>query len=262
MTDWDAAAYDQRSALQRAMGAEVLALLSLTGEEHILDVGCGNGKITAEIAARVPHGQVVGIDSSRSMIDFASSNASVGRRPNLRFEVADACALPFRNEFDLIVSINALHWIPAQDRPLRSIYSALKSGARAQLRLVPAGKRQSLESTIEEVRRSSRWAGYFPQFHDPYLHLTPEQYTSLAEGCGFRVLNVSTADKAWDFGSRPAFLSFCSAMITLWTGRLPEAEVPAFITDVLDRYREVAASSAADENTFKFYQMDVTLVRD
>jgi trans-aconitate 2-methyltransferase len=257
--DWDAVAYDRRSALQRAMAEEVLALLDLNGTERILDVGCGNGKTTAEIAARVPGGEVVGVDSSRSMIDFSSSHYNPDIQPNLRFQVADARSLPFHGEFDLVVSLNALHWIPEQDKALRSIHSALKPGGRAQLRLVPAGERKSLETVIEETRVSERWSTYFQEFHDPYLHLTPEQYAAAAERNGLHVCRMNTADKAWDFESRPAFLAFSSAMLTEWTRLLPETEAPAFITDALDRYRSVAAAKPGEENTFKFYQMDVTL---
>src|SRR5262249_54133140 len=125
MTEWNASEYAQRSGLQKAMAAEVLVLLELEGAERVLDIGCGDGKITAEIAARVPQGEVVGVDASRDMIAFASSHFGPTVRPNLRFEVADARVLPFRNEFNRVVSFNALHWIPEQDKALRSIRSAM-----------------------------------------------------------------------------------------------------------------------------------------
>src|SRR5262249_60174888 len=115
MTEWNATEYSQRSGLQKAMAAEVLALLDLEGSERVLDIGCGDGKITAEIAARVPQGEVVGVDASRDMIAFASSHFGPTVRPNLRFEVADAPVLPFQNEFNRIVSFHALPWIPGQD---------------------------------------------------------------------------------------------------------------------------------------------------
>ena len=56
MTEWNAAEYATVSELQRAMAAEALSLLNLNGTEHVLDLGCGNGKVMAEIAARVPEG--------------------------------------------------------------------------------------------------------------------------------------------------------------------------------------------------------------
>ena len=132
------------------MAQEVLALLDLKDSERILDVGCGDGKITAEIASRVPRGSVVGVDPSSDMIGFARSHFGPATRPNLKFQVADARRLPFQNEFDLVVSFNALHWIPDQDAALGSIHSALISGGNAQLRLVAAGARKSLENVVEE----------------------------------------------------------------------------------------------------------------
>src|SRR5205807_9138500 len=118
MTEWDAAEYSRRSSLQKAMAQEVIALLDLNGSERILDVGCGDGKITAEIAARASKGSVVGVDPSRELISFAQDHFGPATLPNLRFEVADARRLPFKNVFDLVVSFNALHWIPEQQAAL------------------------------------------------------------------------------------------------------------------------------------------------
>ena len=260
MTEWDAAEYSRRSSLQEAMAQEVLALLDLNGSERILDVGCGDGKITAEIASRASKGSVVGVDPSRDMISFAQGHFGPATLPNLRFLVADARSLPFQNEFDLVVSFNALHWIPEQQTALTSIHSTLVSSGEAQLRLVSKGARKSLENVAEETRRTSRWNAYFQDFDDPYLHLTAEEYAAVAERSGFRVLRVSTKDQAWDFGSRMAFSGFCAVGCVAWTSRLPAAERTDFINDLLDRYQAVASPDSGEENTFKFYQMDISLL--
>ena len=260
MTEWNAAEYSRRSSLQEAMAQEVLALLDLNDAKRILDVGCGDGKITAEIASRVPRGSVIGVDPSGDMISFAQSHFGPAARPNLRFEVADARRLPFQNEFDLVVSFNALHWIPDQDVALRSIHAALILGGRAQLRLVVACARKSLENVVEEARQTPKWSAYFRDFHDPYLHLTSDEYAAVAERNGFRVLRANTRDHAWDFGSRAAFAAFSAVGCVEWTRRMPEAERQGFINDVLDRYRAVAADGSGEENTFKFYQMDISLL--
>jgi SAM-dependent methyltransferase len=81
MTEWNAPEYARVSELQKAMADEALSLLDLSGTERILDVGCGNGRITAEIAARVPGGSALGVDSSADMIAFASAHFGPALRP-------------------------------------------------------------------------------------------------------------------------------------------------------------------------------------
>src|SRR5215472_9624792 len=137
MTEWNASGYSRIAQLQERMAAEALGLLKLKGRERILDIGCGNGKVTAQIASRIPKGSVVGIDPSSDMIAFARNQFPTAEYPNLHLEVADARSLPFRDEFDLVASFNALHWIPDQDAALGSIRHTLKPDGMAQLRLVP-----------------------------------------------------------------------------------------------------------------------------
>lgn len=257
-TEWNAGAYARISGLQQAMADEALALLALQGAERVLDVGCGQGKITARISERVPLGAVVGVDPSHDMIAYAASHFAAGR-PNLRFEIADARTLPFDAEFDLVVSFNALHWIPEQDAALRSIRRAVKAGGRALLRLVTAGARKSLEAVVEETRCSARWRDRFSRFTDPYLRLTPAQYAALAKENGFRVVQMRSESKAWDFGSREAFHAFCAVGLVAWTSHVAEQDRRAFIDDVLDRYAASGAGDAKVADTFRFEQTDVQL---
>lgn len=258
MTEWNAPEYARISALQQAMAAEVLSLLDLRGTKSVLDLGCGNGKITAEIAARLPEGRVVGVDASADMIAFAAAHFSPATHPNLRFAVSDIRKIVFKDEFDLVVSFNALHWIPQQTEALRAIRSAMKSGASAQLRLVPKGERKSLEDVLEETRKSPRWASYYDGYQDPYLHLTAKEYAQLAEQNGLRLVSVNVKDKSWDFGSRAGFFAFGSVTFVEWTRRLPEEAKPDFIHDVLNRYSVIAD----DDKIFRFYQMDIRLAKN
>jgi ubiquinone/menaquinone biosynthesis C-methylase UbiE len=150
MTEWNADEYACQSTLQQTLADEQLARLTLAGTERVLDVGCGDGKITAEIAAQVPRGSVVGVDPSHQMIDFAANHFAPSAWPNLRFVVADARELPFRSEFDLVVSFNALHWVTEQEAALRSIHQALKPGGRAILQFVPRGPIRGLEDVVDD----------------------------------------------------------------------------------------------------------------
>jgi len=122
------------------------------------------------------------------------------------------------------------------------------------------GTRKSIETVLEETRNSPKWSKYFCEFRDPYLRLTQEEYCSVAQKSGFRLERVQTESKTWDFGTRAEFLAFSSVTMVEWTKRLPESLRPLFITDVLDRYQAVAAENPGEENTFKFYQMEVELM--
>jgi trans-aconitate 2-methyltransferase len=257
MTEWDAAAYNKQSALQKWLADEHLAGLHLDGTERVLDLGCGDGKITAEIADRLPHGSALGVDPSNAMIAFARQSFGPPARTNLDFAVADAAQLPYRNEFELVVSFNALHWVREQRAALRGIRDALRQDGSAFLAFVPRGARTSLEAVIEETRQSTRWAGYFTGYTAPYVHYTPDEYRHMAGECGLRVERIDVEDKAWDFTTRDAFVSFARTTFVEWTRLIPEDARLEFVNDVLDNYGR--GSAPADANVFKFYQMVVVL---
>ncbi len=98
--------------------------MSISGTELILDLGCGDGALTSQLAALTPQGAVVGIDASYGMIETAKSYHA----ENLSFEVGDINGLNFENEFDIIFSNAALHWIKNHEALIEKVFLVLKSG--------------------------------------------------------------------------------------------------------------------------------------
>lgn len=256
MTEWNAAGYARQSALQKWVADEHLASLTLAGDERALDIGCGDGRITAEIAERLPRGSALGVDPSRTMIEFAQAHAV---RPNLAFAIGDAARLPATGEFDLVVSFNALHWVHDQAAALASIRGALKPGGRTFLEFVPEAERRCLEDVLEDTRKTQRWARHFDGYRAPYVHLTREQYARLAEQQGLAVERIEVERKEWDFGSREHFVDWARITFVEWSRMVPEGERDRFIADVLDAYARVG--SEVGPNVFVFYQMEVELRR-
>lgn len=123
--------------------APVLRLLDAQAGEHILDVGCGSGELTAKIASLVgPTGSVVGTDVSEDMIRAAkagmSSISTSGASLNLSYDIADGCSLSDwvqadrsrrAGQFDKVFSSAAMHWmIRAPERVVEGVWQALKPG--------------------------------------------------------------------------------------------------------------------------------------
>jgi|UPI0003778B4D trans-aconitate 2-methyltransferase len=259
LNPWHGADYAHHSSLQAAMADEVLSQLVLRGDEHVLDLGCGDGKISARIAAQLPRGSVLGVDASADMVAYAHRQFGTEQWPNLRFEVADARNLGFHARFDLLVSFNALHWVPQQADALRGIRRALKPSAPAHLRLVTRAALTSLEEVAEAVRREPHWAGAFAGFTDPYLRLSAEQYLALAESLGLKRISSRSESKRWDFQTEEAFFGFCNAGFGAWTQVLPEASRRTFVQEVMQRYLAVIDAAFGERYTFHFMQTDVVL---
>lgn len=256
VTDWSGSDYVDVSVLQRTMIAKAMAHLRFEPDDWVLDIGCGDGHLTAEIAGMVPSGGAVGADASPRMIDVATASVAGGDSTPL-FVVADARALPFTQCFDAAVSFNALHWVPQQGVALRQIAGVVKPGGRITVQMVCAGKRTSLEATAMSVAHDRAWRDRFIGFSAPFVHVAPSDFRVVAETVGLRVDDVTVADETWRFDSREAFHRWCAVGCTAWTDRLPVDERDRFIADVVAAYEAVVGRPGL----FHFTQMRADLRR-
>jgi trans-aconitate methyltransferase len=126
LIDLDADYYAQHSSTQNSLANEILDAYPLTSCMHILDVGCGDGRITADLAKRVPKGKVLGIDASANMIEFAVKNFPKEEFPNLNFLQVKAENAVFPQQFDLIVSFFCFHWLTDPELAIKRLSYSLK----------------------------------------------------------------------------------------------------------------------------------------
>jgi trans-aconitate 2-methyltransferase len=124
--DWDAATYERVSAPVAAMGIEVLDRLELAGDETVVDVGCGTGKVTRVLRERLPRGHVIAVDAAPSMVELARSALP----PDVEVRQDDALTLSLEEPVDALLSTATLHWIGDHDRLFATLYAALKPGGR------------------------------------------------------------------------------------------------------------------------------------
>ena len=97
---------------------------------EILDAGCGTGDHTIYLAQRFPEARVVGVDIDEQRVARNRRNAELLRVPNVSFEVQDLTRLPWRDRFDLVVSIDVLEHITEQQQAIRSLFDSLRRGGR------------------------------------------------------------------------------------------------------------------------------------
>lgn len=246
MPDWDGEQYSRTSDLQRTMAARAIACLTLHPEDDLLDVGCGDGFVTRRLAEQLSGGRAVGVDASPRMIAKAAATDD-----HVQFVLADVRDMPFRAEFDVVVSFNALHWVREQQRVLGSIGAAARPGARVLIQVVCAGDRPSLETVAMEVAGSVRWLDRFTGFTPPFVHVDPDEYPVLASSAGLRVTDLSVEDLTWDFGSRDAFAAWCANGAGAWTDHLAPEDRAGFLEDWVRAYEEVSGR----EGLLRFTQM-------
>ena len=239
MADWSGRDYGRVSSLQRAAATESLAGLRLDGDEWVLDIGCGDGFLTREIATRLPRGYIVGVDASPRMVAAAEEIGRSAQAGPL-FVCADARRLPFAARFDVVVSFNALHWVPRLGDAFGGIAAVLRPGGRALIQLVCDSARPSIESTAMQVAHSDRWSAHFGGFTGPFVHPDPATFRELAEAAGLRVDSMTVGDHEWDFGSTEQFTEWCTVGCTAWTDRLAASDRAEFVGDMVSAYEAVA----------------------
>ncbi len=184
MHDLDADYYRNYSSRQYMGSIEVIKEISLKGEETCLDIGCGDGRITAEISKRLPHGSILGIDLSPSMIQLAQASFPKEDYSNLTFTLGNIEEVSFPSSFDCITMFHVMHWVRNPWKAIRNIASSLKKGGELNLLLGP--KESPTWGYLEKGMEAPEW--------QPYKEKTPFQsvlysheYTELLKEVGLEV---------------------------------------------------------------------------
>ncbi len=177
---WNAQLYDDRHTFVAQYGKDLLAHLSHSSIISVLDLGCGTGTLSGEIATMGK--RVVGIDSSPEMIDQARA-----LYPSLEFMVMNACELPWTGEFDAVFSNAVFHWITEQDSLLAAIYSALKAKGWLVCEFGGRGNIESIEKAFSAAMQ--RRGG---NYHSPFFFPTPGEYGARLGAAGFNVVNIAS----------------------------------------------------------------------
>jgi trans-aconitate 2-methyltransferase len=243
--NWNAQEYQQHSQVQQKWAQELIAKLNLTGNEDILDIGCGDGKVTAEIVRCVPEGSVVGIDNSDSMIVLAKKHYPSSKYANLSFRVMDALSLSFKETFDVVFSNAVLHWVLDHTPVVAGIYRVLRPGAKMLLQMGGKGNADAILSVLDEMRLKQTWHDHFIDFRFPYSFMSVEDYTRLLAESGFTKTRVVLIPKDMEHDGPPGLAGWIRTTWLPYTERIPEGQRENFINDLVTEYlKKVPLDSA------------------
>jgi trans-aconitate 2-methyltransferase len=179
--DWDAATYDRVSDVQVEWALEQLMRLPLRGDEVVLDAGCGSGRVTAELARRLPKGRVYGVDVSQSMAEHAA--AALGDSATILCQ--DLVELELPEPVDAVFSNATFHWVHDHDSLFSALHRAMKPGARLVAQCGGRGNIDGFRRAADEVAGEAAFAEYFAAWQRPWNYAGEEETSERLLGAGF-----------------------------------------------------------------------------
>jgi trans-aconitate 2-methyltransferase len=215
---WDVERYEAGYSFVWNYGAGVIDLLAPQPGERILDLGCGAGQLTHEIASR--GARVIGLDSSASMVAQARINY-----PDIEFVLADAAHFALDQPVDAVFSNAALHWIADAGAAVECVSRALRPGGRFVAEFGGKDNTREILAAVAEVLGGNRNPWYFPSIGE---------YATLLESKGLRVTQAFHFD-------RPTELTASDGMagwLEMFGGRLFEGLDATSRRDSLNRIVE------------------------
>jgi len=213
---WDAQRYEGGHSYVWKFGASLLELLQPRGGERILDVGCGTGQLTAEIAKS--GACVVGLDNSVDMLGQARQNY-----PGLTFALGDATKFRFQNPFDAVFSNAALHWVKDAPAAVESIALALRPGGRFVTEFGGKGNIASIQAAVRTV------FGPDADARSPWFYPSIGEYAPLLERYGLEVRDASLFDRPTalegDSGMDDWLRMFCASYLRDLAGESADEKI-------------------------------------
>jgi len=244
---WDGKSYDRISGPMEELGREVLSRLQLDGDETVLDAGCGSGRITQALIERLPHGRVIGVDASASMVASARERlseferpASVGEDPvgagagspgRVDIRVGDLLELDLGEQVDAVLSTATFHWISDHGRLFARVHAALRPEGQLVAQCGGEGNIDVLRGTVNVLLAEDPYAEHFRDWQPPWNYAGAEETQKRLLAAGFRAAECWLAPAPKQPEHAREFLS--TIVLGPHVQRLPEQLREPFMDDVL-----------------------------
>ena len=252
--EWNAKEYHAHSLIQYRAARDILSWINFQGNEQVLDLGCGDGKITQEIAIEVPGGSVQGLDKSNAMIQFAKKKYPSDLHKNLLFTCQDANQIKYINKFDLVFSSFMLQWVFDKRHLFFLIYRALVDFGRF-CATMPLGYSAELERSVGMLVSTKKWEKYFANFKKSWDFSDEQAIKTDLNNSGFVIQNIRRVCQTHVFESEKAF----SLYVGQWLPHLvaiPSGLKFSFLNELIDVYLGLIQPNTTGKVYFKFPRLD------
>lgn len=233
--DWNAAEYHRVSDPQVAWGRAVLQRLDLRGTERVIDAGCGTGRLTNELAARLPVGAVVGLDASRQMLEQARRHLSSSPIPVWLVE-ALLPAIPIRDWADVVFSTATFHWVSDHPALFANVLQALRRGGVLHAQCGGAGNLARARQPAEALMGRPPFARWFVDWRRVWEFAGADETTERLRAAGFSQVEANLEPAPVTFADENSYRAFVSTVVfRLHLAALPENLRAAFLDEIVDR---------------------------
>ncbi len=186
MIIWNSKLYDDKHRFVYQYGESLLEILNPAEGEYILDLGCGTGSLTDQIAQK--KAGVLGVDASEDMILKARENY-----PDIDFQVQAAENMHYVNRFDAVFSNAVFHWLEDPEKAMRNIYTSLKGKGRL---IAEFGGKDNVKAMVDTLKENLIRTGHSENAQIDFWYFpSVAEYATLLEKTGFRISWIQYYDR-------------------------------------------------------------------
>jgi trans-aconitate 2-methyltransferase len=243
--EWDADEYEKLSGPQTRWGVEILGRVDVRGDEAAIDAGCGTGRVTELLLAKLPEGSVLAIDGSRAMVEAARRRFA--GEPRVRVERQDLLLLDVEERVDLIFSTATFHWIWDHDRLFENLARAIKPGGRLVAQCGGEGNISRATRATKETMEEERFLEYFVGWEDDKYYADARTTARRLEAAGFEEVETWLHDEVAAFDSVDELARFLGTVVLGGhLEKLPQEDRGAFAAAVAEKVVAVDGTPALD----------------
>lgn len=244
--DWDAATYERVAAPQERWALEVIDRLQLSGDETVLDAGCGSGRVTRHLIERLPRGRVVAVDGSPSMVEQVRGVL----RPADEARVCDLLQLDLDTPVDVVFSTATFHWVRDHEALFERLHAALSPGGRVEAQCGGVGNVAEFIDACAAVSAEPPFAAHLGGWSEPWLFASPADTEPRLLAAGFSEGRAWLSDGITDLAPEDGRTFMRIVCVPPYLESLPEELHDPFLDSVRERL--------ADPNHLGYVRLNIS----